>query len=50
MMMLVGRMTFQILPVYTPQGGRPQEVKTELWDKFDDSIGRIPEEDLLMNG
>jgi exonuclease III len=39
-----------VVSAYAPQGGRSEEEKAEFWGVLDDSIGRIPEEDILIIG
>jgi hypothetical protein len=48
--MILGGKVCHVVSSYAPQGGRPEEEKVEFWGILDDSIGRIPEEDLLILG
>lgn len=48
--MVMGRKVLQVVSSYAHQGERLQEEKEKFWRKLDDTIGRIPEEELLMIG
>ena len=48
--MILGGKVCHVVSAYAPQGGRSEEEKAEFWGILDDSIGRIPEEDLLIIG
>jgi len=39
-----------VISAYAPQGGKSQEEKEEFWGMMDDSIGNIPENEILVIG
>ena len=39
-----------VISAYAPQGGKTQEEKEEFWGMMDDSIGNIPENEILVIG
>ena len=39
-----------VISAYAPQGGKTQEEKEEFWGMMDDSIGNIPENEILLIG
>ena len=39
-----------VISAYAPQEGKSQEEKEEFWGMMDDSIGNIPENEILMIG
>ena len=48
--MILGGKVCHVVSSYATQGGRSEEEKVEFWGILDDSIGRIPEENLLVIG
>ena len=39
-----------VISAYAPQGGKMQEENEEFWGMMDDSIGNIPENEILVIG